>query len=234
LNYHITVTNNGPAAASNVTLLETLPDTVLFTSAITGQWICAGPDESKPGGTMTCTRDAMPSGASDTILITVSPPNGSGTLTNNVTVSAEESDPNAANNTATLNTTLIPAGPGSPTLNPSNGAAGAPGSYFLFTVINFAPNTQLVITINGRTVITLTTNASGATTFILFFADNAPPGTYTISVTGSVPLLASTLAEAATAQTQISINPTAPKLTNPGNAPIIKALPTVYLPLAKR
>jgi uncharacterized repeat protein (TIGR01451 family) len=234
LNYRITVTNNGPDAATDVTLIVTLPNTVLFTSAITGQWICTGPDESRPGGTMACTRATLPSGSSDTILITVSPPNGSGTLTNKVTVSAKQADANTANNTAILNTTLIPAGSGSPEIDPNNGSVGAPGSYFLFTVINFAPNTQLLITINGRTILTFTTNASGAATFVLFFADNAAPGTYTIAVTGNVPLQAIALAETAIAQTQISINRTAPKLTNPGNAPIFKALPTIYLPLVKR
>jgi hypothetical protein len=234
LNYRITVTNNGPAAATNVTLTDMLPDTVLFTSAITGQWICTGPDGSTPGGTMTCARSTLPSGVSDTILITVSPPNGSGTLTNKASVTAKESDPNTTNNSATLNTTLNPAGSGAPTINPGNGSVGAPGSYFLFTVINFAPNTQVVIIVNGHIVITLTTNASGAATFILFFANNAPPGTYIIGVTGSGPSATTALAETVSAQTQISIDPKATKLTNPGNAPIFQALPTIYLPLVKR
>jgi uncharacterized repeat protein (TIGR01451 family) len=233
LNYRITVTNNGPIAATNVTILNTLPDTVSFTSAITGQWICIGPDEGKTGGTMTCTRSVLPSGSSDTILITVSPPNGSGTLTNKATVSSDEADPNTANNTTTLNTTLTPATTG-PQIDPGNGPIGAPGSYFLFTVINFAPNTQLVITVNGRIVVTLTTNTSGAAAFILFFADNASAGTYTIGVTGSAPSSAATLAAVVTAQTQIRVDSTATKLANPGNAPILRALPTVYLPLVKK
>jgi uncharacterized repeat protein (TIGR01451 family) len=106
LEYRITVTNDGPSDATNITLTDILPDTVLFTSAITGQWICTGPDESRPGGTITCTRDTLPSGSSDTIVIYASPPGTGGTLNNTVTVSANEADPDTTNNTASASTTL--------------------------------------------------------------------------------------------------------------------------------
>lgn len=73
LNYRITVTNNGPSNATNVRLTDTLPNTVRFTSAIIGSWDCTGPDETQPGGTITCVLNSLAIGSSSTLLVTVTP-----------------------------------------------------------------------------------------------------------------------------------------------------------------
>ncbi len=108
LTYQVTVTNNGPGTATNVTIADTLSDKVFYSSLIFGQGNCpVTPSGSTPGGAIQCTVASLPSGSSATVTIYVSAANGSGTIINSATVSANESDPNTANNTATVSTTLI-------------------------------------------------------------------------------------------------------------------------------
>jgi uncharacterized repeat protein (TIGR01451 family) len=110
LTYRVTVTNNGPSTATNITIVDTLPDKVSYTSLIFGQGNCTTPSGNTPGGTIQCTLASLSAGSSVTAVIDVSPLNGSGTLVNRATASANESDPNTANNTATVNTMLVPFG----------------------------------------------------------------------------------------------------------------------------
>lgn len=120
LTYRVTVTNHGPGDASNITIVDTLPDQVFFISLIFGQADCPiAPDGSTPGGTIQCVLASLPSGESATMVVDVAPLNGSGTLINSATVSADESDPDTANNTDTVNTTLIPFGTPTPTNTPA-------------------------------------------------------------------------------------------------------------------
>jgi len=49
---------------------------------------------------MTCVRDTLPNGSSDTIVIYASPPGTERTLSSTVTITANEADPNATNNAA--------------------------------------------------------------------------------------------------------------------------------------
>lgn len=95
LGYTATVSNHGPAAASRVTLTDSLPNGVTLVSA-SG---CSGT------GTLSCNLGSLASGASAAVTITVKP-NAAGAIGNSVQVSASQSDPNAANNTATAATTV--------------------------------------------------------------------------------------------------------------------------------
>jgi titin len=100
LTYTITVNNSGPSTATNVTLTDTLPASVTFASATPSQGSC-----TQSGGTVTCNLGSIADGGSAIVTITVTP-NAAGTITNTATVSASESDPNSANNTATATTTV--------------------------------------------------------------------------------------------------------------------------------
>ena len=102
LTYTLTVTNNGPSDASNVTVTDTLPTTVSYTSATPSQGTC-----SQATGTVTCLLGAMTSGTTATVTIQVTAVTPSSAV-NSASVSADQPDPDLSNNTATQ-TTLITA-----------------------------------------------------------------------------------------------------------------------------
>ncbi len=89
--FTVTVTDQGPDPASNVTLTEALPAGAAFISA-TG-----GVTPSK--GTLNFVLGDLAVGASRTVTIVVRP-RSAGTLTASATVSAAEADPTTGNNTA--------------------------------------------------------------------------------------------------------------------------------------
>ena len=93
--YTLTVTNNGPATATSVTVTDPLPAGVTFVSApSTGGWTCG-----QAAGTVTCTMPTLAAGpaAPITINVTAGAPGG---VSNTATVSAASSDANPANNSA--------------------------------------------------------------------------------------------------------------------------------------
>jgi uncharacterized repeat protein (TIGR01451 family) len=100
LTYTIAVTNGGPSGATGVTATDTLPGSVTFVSASAG---C-----SESGGTVTCDFGSVADDATETATITATP-TAEGTITNSVTVTGNESDPDAANNSDSLDTTVTAA-----------------------------------------------------------------------------------------------------------------------------
>lgn len=102
--YNVTVTNNGPLAAANVTIQDALPGSVLFGSVISQfQWSCTAPPH-RGTGTVTCNRATLLPGESRLIAYTVLIPLGYPQhvpLVNTATVSATTPDPNPANNSST-------------------------------------------------------------------------------------------------------------------------------------
>ena len=103
--YTATVTNHGPGAASGVQLKDTLPFGVrsLLITHPAG-WSCSTP-RVLSSGTITCTSANLASGASATFRFAVVnlEPRG-GTLHDTATLSATSTDPNPANNQATITT----------------------------------------------------------------------------------------------------------------------------------
>ncbi len=101
--YTITVQNNGPDAATGVTLTDQLPRNAGYGSTSTTQGTCSlKPDKTA----VTCNLGTIASGGTVTVTITVKP-NKKGQITNTATVTAASPpDPNTANNTATATTTV--------------------------------------------------------------------------------------------------------------------------------
>lgn len=99
--YTLTVKNNGPLAATGVTLTDTLPAGVTLVSA-TPSATCTGT------GTVTCTLGSLAAGGAATVTVVVKP-TAEGTLTNRASVTAAETDSNPANNQVTVTTTVAPA-----------------------------------------------------------------------------------------------------------------------------
>ena len=98
------MTNGGPDAATNVRLVDTLPTGTTFISA-------DHPGCAFAGTTVSCDLGTLADEASTSVSIVVRAPNVSSAtvITNSATVSATESDPNSADNTAMESTTVEPA-----------------------------------------------------------------------------------------------------------------------------
>jgi uncharacterized repeat protein (TIGR01451 family) len=102
LTYNLSAQNNGPSAATGVTITDNLPAGVTYGSATASQGSC-----NESGGTVTCTLGTLAIGGSATVSITVTPLNG-GTITNTASVDSGEVDPVSGNNDATASTTVTP------------------------------------------------------------------------------------------------------------------------------
>jgi uncharacterized repeat protein (TIGR01451 family) len=98
LTYHLAATNNGPAAATGVVVSDTLPANSTFVSASAGCTAAAG--------VVTCTVGNLASGASAAFDITVTAGSAGTSLTDTASIDGDQFDPNLANNTSTLVTTL--------------------------------------------------------------------------------------------------------------------------------
>lgn len=100
LSYRLTVTNNGPATATNVTVVDTLPATgMTFVSSATTQGSCNG------NGPVNCTLGSINSGGAVIVTIVVTP-TASGALTNSATVTASQTDPDTSSNSTSINTPI--------------------------------------------------------------------------------------------------------------------------------
>jgi len=102
LSYRIVATNNGPAAATNVTIADTLPAGVNFVSATATQGSCNG------SGPVNCNLGNLAVGGSAIVTIVVTP-SSPGQIINSATVSASETDSDSTNNTASTTTLIQPA-----------------------------------------------------------------------------------------------------------------------------
>jgi len=109
--YTITVTNNGPDAAANVTMTDSLPTNASFVSSVCPSgWTCTPAPVGSTGGTFTATKATLASSATAAFSITVracSGPTCTGPLSDTATVKSDTFDPDLMNNTATAVTSII-------------------------------------------------------------------------------------------------------------------------------
>ncbi len=96
--YDLTVTNDGPADATEVVIVDPLPANSTFVSADAG---C-----TEAAGTVTCAIGALAAGDSASRSITVVAGSAGGDLTNTATVSGFNTDPDPSDNSSTVITTL--------------------------------------------------------------------------------------------------------------------------------
>jgi uncharacterized protein len=163
LSYTITVSNDGPDPAENVSLTDTLPAGTSFVSLTPpGGWSCTG-----PGGSFPCTIGSLAVGsAAFTLTIAVDPDVVAGTvLTNQATVSSTTSDPDSGDLSATEMTTVSASADLSVTKTDSPDPVG-PGENIVYTITvdNAGPS-------NAATVSLADTVPAGTT-----FVSLASPG----------------------------------------------------------
>jgi uncharacterized repeat protein (TIGR01451 family) len=108
--YTITLTNNGPDAAQNVVLTDTLPTGSSFVSITPA---AGNPDSfsfTQSGGTVTGTAGSVASGNTDTFTLVVSAPtnlaNGAN-FSDTASVTSATPDPNSSNNSATISGSIV-------------------------------------------------------------------------------------------------------------------------------
>ena len=102
LSYTLTVKNNGPDSVFDPQLTDILPAGVFLNSSIGTQGACYG-DSS----IVACSLGNLASGATVTVTITITPTSAAGkSLFNQATVSGSLPDPNDANNSASVITTV--------------------------------------------------------------------------------------------------------------------------------
>jgi uncharacterized repeat protein (TIGR01451 family) len=98
--YTLMIRNNGPRGATGVTLTDDLPADVTRGAVTTTQGSCGGTD---PVG---CNLGRIASGAQVTVTVSVTP-TAPGTITNQAWVEANQTDPNARNNSVSTETTVV-------------------------------------------------------------------------------------------------------------------------------
>lgn len=109
LTYVITVTNNGPLAATGVIITDTLPGGLSF-SSLGSEIEVASVNCNLQGPTLLVCNVTTPLGVGESLPINLDfTPSAEGTLVNNVEVSANEPDPDTSNNTASTSTTVVEA-----------------------------------------------------------------------------------------------------------------------------
>lgn len=157
------VTDNGPFDATNAVFTETIPANTTFQSiALTGAgavgWSCTTPAVNGTG-VITCTNPDVAVGANGaatmTVVVNVDPGTVSGTqIADTATVSAGSSDPNLANNSATVVTTVAAANSADLTItnsaSPNPALAGANITYTV-VVANSGPASAISVAFSEAT-----------------------------------------------------------------------------------
>jgi uncharacterized repeat protein (TIGR01451 family) len=135
LTYTLKATNNGPSAASGVTVNDTLPAGVTFLSS--------APSCSRAGVNLTCALGSIANGASASLTVSVTPSNP-GSITNTASVNGDQADPNVANNSAKTTTRVRPAADLAVTKTDAPDPVGVDDELvYAVTVQNNGPNASL-------------------------------------------------------------------------------------------
>ena len=153
--YTSVVTNNGPSTAHNVVFTDPLPAALQVSSAYCNVASCQSPITTTLGtcsvtaNMVTCNLGTMANGATATINVPVQAL-VIGSTTNTVSVSATETDPNLANNSASVTENVTNAVPVVDHLDPAAVLIGSPNLTLNVYGVGFLPTS--IIKFNGTTM----------------------------------------------------------------------------------
>jgi uncharacterized repeat protein (TIGR01451 family) len=165
ITYTAVVTNNGPATATSVTAVDTIPANTTFSSdTVPAGWTCV-----VGATTVSCTNPSMAVSATSsfTFIFTVNAGTAPGTvIVNSITVGSAVSDPTAANNTATTNTSVT--SPSQADLSISKSASPDPVNQgdtlvYTLTVANNGPAAAANVVVTDPLPAAVTYQSSSAT-----------------------------------------------------------------------
>ncbi|MGD0086976.1 MAG: hypothetical protein ABSC24_07580, partial [Verrucomicrobiota bacterium] len=218
--YTITVTNSGPAAASNVVASDVLPTNVVFVSASGGGTTNAGVANWVLG--------TLASGTTTNVTITVKAP-VSGAVTNNATITSTTADPNSANNTSSpVVTSVTPAADVAIGKTGSASVFAASNLTYTISVTNFGPSSASSVVVTDSLPATVTfvsatgggLNNSGVVNWTL--------GTLTTGQTTNVTLTVTAPASGSLTNVASVSTPTGdPNLTNNLTPPVVTTVTPV-------
>jgi len=207
--YTLTARNNGPTAAANAVITDTLPPGVGFVSAAPP----AGTTCTVSGQLVICTAASVPNGASVIVPIvaTVSPAAAASTVTNTATVASDTADDVSTNNSAAAATQVTTSA--DVALTKAASASPTAGGQLSYTLVasNNGPSNATAVVVNdpvpaGQSVISATSTAGTCT---------LPPGTPpTGTVSCAVGTLGPTGQATITIETRIGTNVTPGTATN--------------------
>lgn len=145
MTYTLVAANAGPANATNVFVIDTLPASVSFFSAVAAQGSCMH-SGSPTGGIVTCNLGSLASGGSVAMTIAVIPFQAANPTANTASVSASQYDLNLTNNTATWNSNVTSSVTPFIILSPVCGNPGSTLTVMGYNWLTSPPNRDLIIT----------------------------------------------------------------------------------------
>jgi len=171
LTYTIGVANSGPSAADNATLIVPVPTNTTFVSLLApAGWSCQNPNTGNTG-TLVCTEANLAGGSSTntfTMTVKVNAGLANGTIiTGSAQVTSSVSDPNSANNSATVSTIVGTSGPNLSVTNVASPNPVQAGNNITYTQ---------VVTNTGSTAITNGTFSEATPANTTFVSILAPAG----------------------------------------------------------
>jgi uncharacterized repeat protein (TIGR01451 family) len=188
--FQIVVSNKGPSTANHPTLTNAVPANTTFLSASVadpiGDFHCTTPAVGTTGN-IVCTAAKFDVRGGDQPVFTFTFRVNDGvsqetTLSNSATISADETDPNPSNNTATRTTAITTA---APSADVSVAVSGG-GAAFAIVVRNAGPN--------DAASVTLTDSVPSGSTFVSWSQNSGPAFNCTTPATGATGTINCTIA----------------------------------------
>lgn len=134
ITYTITATNAGPDSATNATMTDALPASLLFQSISTPSgWSCTTPAAGATG-TITCTNASMAAGSATFTLVVKVANSASGNITNSAGVSSATSDPNGGNSSGSAPVVGVSASADLSIAKTTTATTATPGSNITYTI----------------------------------------------------------------------------------------------------
>jgi uncharacterized repeat protein (TIGR01451 family) len=190
--YTVTVSNNGPATATNVSLADSLSDNLPVSSLSAMQGSCVTAPSS-----ITCALGTLASGASAKVAFAITLQTTE-LFTNSLSVSADQPDLNSANNSTTVSVAVNPADLAVSETGSPNPAVSETQTTYTIKVSNGGPVTANNVTLTDS----LPQNVSAP-------AAMASQGSCTAASNGQITCSLGALAAAATATVTLAVTPTA-------------------------